>query len=162
MSRSRHTSSPYVNSPHLRAGFSLIELVVGVGMLAIIMGVTVGRISAIISRQRVNRAAIALSNDLQTAFALALRDRKPVKISFDTSKMQLSVADIASGTVFRKTSLAGFGLTASNLSLSRSSVNVYPAGLANDSLSVTITATIDSKTYSQRVRMARGGLVQIK
>lgn len=126
------------------------------------MGVSVGRISAIISRQRVNRAAIALANDLQAAFTLAMRDRKPVRISFDTTKMQLSVTDVASGAVFRRTSLTGFNLNSSNITLSRSSVSVYPAGLSNDSLSFTLSATIGGATYTQRVRMTQGGLVQIK
>ena len=126
------------------------------------MALSVGRISAIMSRQRVNRAAIAVSNDLETAFALTFRDRKPVRISFDTATVQLSVTDVASGTVFRRTSLAGFNLTSSNVSLSSNAVTVYPVGLADDSLSITISATIGSTTYTQRVRMARGGLVQIK
>lgn len=145
-----------------RSGFSLIELVIVVAMLAIVMGLSVGRISAIITRQRLNRAAIAVSNDLQDAFTLALRDRKPVQISIDTTAMQLSVRDMSSGAVFRKISLAAFNLQSSNISLSRSSVNVYPAGLANDSLSVTLSATIGDEIYTQRVRMTRGGLVQIK
>ncbi|HVB32079.1 MAG TPA: prepilin-type N-terminal cleavage/methylation domain-containing protein [Gemmatimonadaceae bacterium] len=162
MSRSGQSPSPQSRPRGQRSGFTLIELVIAVAMLAIIMGVSVGRISAIISRQRVNRAAIAMSNDLQAAFGLALRDRKPVLISFDTTTMQLSVKDVASGAVFRKTSLAGFNLTSSNITLSRSSVTVYPAGLANDSLSATLSATIGGATYTQRVRMTQGGLVQIK
>jgi Tfp pilus assembly protein FimT len=137
-------------------------MLVVIVMLAIVMGVSVGRISAIISRQRVNRAAIALSNDIQSAFTLAIRDRKPVQISFDTTTMQLAVSDAISGTVFRRTSLANFNLQSSNVSLSTSSVRVYPVGLASDSLSITLAATIGDATYSQRVLMGRGGLVQIK
>jgi Tfp pilus assembly protein FimT len=137
-------------------------MIVVVVMLAILMGVSVGRISAIISRQRVNRAAIAMSNDLRTAFTLAIRDRKPVRISFDSTTLQMAVSDAISGTVFRRTSLTAFNLQPSNVSWSRSSVQVYPVGLASDSLSITIAATIGGTTYSQQVRMGRGGLVQIR
>ncbi|MDE3052452.1 MAG: prepilin-type N-terminal cleavage/methylation domain-containing protein [Gemmatimonadota bacterium] len=162
MSRLRQAASPYNRRRFARSGFTLIEMIVAVTMLAIIMGVSVGRISAIISRQRVNRAAIALSNDIESAFSLATRDRKPVRIAFDSTGLQFSVSDVATGTVFRRTSLANFNLQASNVSLSRQSVRIYPVGLATDSLSITIAATIGGTTYSQQVRMGRGGLVQIK
>lgn len=162
MSRSGQLPSPMRRARTSRLGFTLIEILVVVAMLAIILGLSAGRISAIIMRQRLNGAAVALSNDLQTAFTLAQRDRKPVTISFDTSTMELRVTDAASGTVMRQTSLSGYNLTASNVSLSRSSLNVYPAGLAGDSLSITLSATVGDASYSHRVRMTRGGLVQIK
>jgi prepilin-type N-terminal cleavage/methylation domain-containing protein len=145
-----------------RLGFTFIEILTVIILVGLLAGLSAGRISAIMTRQRVNRAAIALSNDLQAGFALAQRDRKPITISFDTSTMQLSVKDQSSSTVFRKTSLAGYNMTSSNISLSRSTLTVYPAGLAADSLSITLSATINGTTYSQRVRMTRGGLVQIK
>lgn len=128
----------------------------------LLLSVSVGRISETIMRQRLNRAAVALSSDLEAAFSLAQRSRKPVTIWFNTSTMQLGVADAATGTVYRKTSLANFDLSENNVELSRTALNVYPAGLAGDSLSITLSATIGSTTYSQRVRMTRGGLVQIK
>lgn len=162
MSRSGHGASRMRRRTIGRAGFTLIELLVAVAMLALIMGLSVGRISAIITRQRVNRAAIAVSNDLQAAFTLALRDRKPVQIRFDTTTMTLSVRDGVSGAVFRSTSLTAFDMNSSNVALSRPSVSIYPAGLANDSLSITLSATIGDATYTQQVRMGRGGLVRIQ
>lgn len=162
MSRPRQTVSSKTRGPFARQGFTLIEMLVAVAMLAIIMGMSIGRISAIISRQRVNRAAIALSNDIESAFSLATRDRKPIRIAFDSTGLQFAVSDAISGTVFRRTSLANFDLQSSNVSLSRESVRVYPVGLATDTLSITLAATIGGTTYSQRVRMGRGGLVQIK
>jgi prepilin-type N-terminal cleavage/methylation domain-containing protein len=162
MSRYRLSPSLAPRSPSRRPGFTIIELLAVVVIMALLMGVSVGRISAIITQQRLNRAAVALSADLQAAFSLAQRDRKPVTISFSDSTMELSLTDAASGTVLRKTSLGNFNMSSSNVSLSRSTLNVYPAGLAGDSLSITLSATIGSTTYSQRVRMTRGGLVQIK
>ena len=145
-----------------RSGFTIIEMLAVIVIIGLLVAISMGRISETITRQRLNRAAVALSGDLEAAFSLAQRARKPVTISFNTSTMQLSVADAVSGTVYRNTSLANFDLNASNVTLSRTSLNVYPAGLAADSLSITLSATIGSTTYSQRVRMTRGGLVQIK
>ncbi len=148
--------------PFSRPGFTLIEMLVVVVMLSIVMGLSVGRISATIMQERVNRAAIALSNDLESAFSLAARDQKPVQISFDPESLQLAVSDAISGTVFRRTSLANFDLQPSNVSLSRPWVRVYPVGLASDTLAITVAATIGGKTYSHEVLMGRGGLVQVK
>ncbi len=162
MSRFRRGLSPHAATGDRRSGFTILEMLAVIVIVALIMGISIGRISAIITQQRLNRAAVSLSSDLQAAFSLAQRNRKPVTIAFSDSTMELSVADAASGTVLRKTSLGNFNLTASNVTLSRSTLNVYPAGLAGDSLSITLSATVGSTTYSQRVRMTRGGLVQIK
>ncbi len=162
MSRYRRSPSPLSRDRFSHVGFTIIEMIVVLVIVGLLLGISIGRISATITQQRLNRAAIALSGDLQTAFSLAQRGRKPVTISFNAGSMELSVADAESGTVFRKTSLGNFNLTSSNVSLSRTSLDVYPAGLASDSLSITLSTTLGSTTYSQRVRMTRGGLVQIK
>jgi prepilin-type N-terminal cleavage/methylation domain-containing protein len=144
-----------------RAGFSLIELLTVFVMLGVMAALTAGRISQVITRQRVNRAAIALSNDWQAAYALAQRDRKPMQIKYDSSKVQFSVQD-RSGTVFRRLSLSSFNLTNSGVTMSRSSLEIYPVGLAQDSISVTLSETAGTTTYKHTVRMTRGGLVQVK
>ena len=162
MSRYKRSPSPMLRASRERSGFTMIEIIAVLAIIALITALSMGRISSIITRQRLNRAAVALSNDLQASFALAQRDRTPVRISFNSSTMELSLADAISGTVLRKTSLGNFDLTASNISASRTSLTVYPAGLANDTLSITLSATLGDTTYSQRVRMTRGGMVQIK
>ncbi len=162
MSRSQQAASPSLRGRFQRFGFTIIEMLAVLVIMGLLVGISIGRISATITQQRLNRAAIALSGDLESAFSLAQRDRKPVTISFNTGTMELSIADAASGTVFRKTSLGNFDLKASNVTLSRTSLNVYPAGLADDSLSITLSATLGNTTYSHRVRMTRGGLVQVK
>jgi len=162
MSRSQRSASPALRGRFLRFGFTIIEMLAVLVIVGLLVGISIGRISTTITQQRLNRAAIALSGDLESAFSLAQRDRKPVTISFDPDRLELSIADAASGTVFRKTSLANFDLKPSDVTLSRTSLNVYPAGLAGDSLSITLSTTLGNMTYSHRVRMTRGGLVQVK
>jgi prepilin-type N-terminal cleavage/methylation domain-containing protein len=162
MSLNGLTASRRVLAPSRRFGFTIIELLTVIVILALLIGMSIGRISATITQQRLNRAAVATASDLQAAFALAQRDRKPVVITFNPSTMELKVTDAVSGTVLRQTSLANFNLNSSNIEASRYWLSVYPAGLANDSVSITLSATLGSTTYSQRIRMTRGGLVQIK
>jgi prepilin-type N-terminal cleavage/methylation domain-containing protein len=144
-----------------RAGFTLIEIVLVVIIMGMMAAIGFSRVSAMISHQRVDSAAMAVGSQLQAAFALALRDRKPMQITFDTTKLQFKIADRA-GNVFRLADMTGFNLNVSNVTLSRPLVEVYPEGLAQDSLSVTLAIATSDGTYQRRVRMTRGGMVQVR
>jgi prepilin-type N-terminal cleavage/methylation domain-containing protein len=144
----------------LRSGFTLLEAMMVVIIMGMLAAVSYKQINVTIADQRVSRAAIEVSNQMQAAFALSMRDRKPMQITFDTAKVQFKIADRA-GNVFRVTGLAGFNITSSNVTLSRATLEVYPVGLAQDSLSVTLTSSANGKTFTRRVRMTRGGLVQV-
>src|SRR5205085_2037663 len=118
-----------------------------------------GRIHDLIIQQRVARAATAVQNDLEAAFAIAGRNRHPVRIVWDSTARQLGLTDRAGTTAYRHTGLGKdpYGLTGNGVSFSRSPVEVYPNGLANDTLIITFTAP----NITRRVRMSRSGLVQI-
>jgi type II secretion system protein H len=158
----RSSVNPIVR-PHgrHRGGFTLIEALLVISIMGLLSAMTVPKMAAIITEQRLNRAAWALGNQLQVAFGLALRDRKPIQITFDSSHAQLTIADRA-GNVFTSTGLDAFNFNASNVALSRSTDEVYPEGLAQDSLVITLSANSTGSTFTRRVRMTRGGLVQIR
>lgn len=143
-----------------RSGVTLMEMIVVMTIVAVVALLTFPKMDATMTDERVNHAAIQLSTQLQAAFTLALRDRKPIQISFDNVKVQFTVADRA-GNVFYRTGLSDFNLKASNVTPSRNVVEVYPQGLAQDSLSITLTASADGASFTRRVRMTRGGLVQV-
>ena len=54
-----------------------------------------------LNQVRIDRAAQTLSYDLQMAFAIVGRNRKPVRISWDNSKVQFSITDRRNTTLFR-------------------------------------------------------------
>jgi hypothetical protein len=101
-----------------------------------------------------------MQNDLEAAFAIAVRNRRPIRISWNYTTQQMSVTDRAGSTVFRHTDLgmASFGLRSSDVSCSTSLVEVYPDGLASD----TMTVTISRSGATKLVRMSRAGLVLIQ
>ena len=148
-----------IQSSRIRRGFTILELVVVMGIIGILTMMSVGKVNRIATGWRVTRAAQAVDQELQTAFALVGRNRKPLTITFDLTKMEIRLTDRA-GTVYRRRNFgptSAYKLKASDVILSRSSLEIYPPGLAGDSLSITVTG----RGVKKRVRMLRGGLVQI-
>lgn len=146
-------------SAHNRAGFSLLELMAVIVMIGLLAAVSTGRTSKMISSWRVTRAAQAMAEELQTGFALVGRNRKPLMITLDSVKMELRMSDRA-GVVYRRRNFgkdSEYRLTSRDIRVSRLTLEVYPPGLAADSLSVSIFKNGKGK----RVRMLRGGLTQI-
>ncbi len=143
-----------------RSGFSLLELAVVLMIAGVVGGLSVGRLRGVITEHQVARAATALQNDLEGAFAIAGRNRRPVRITWDATKMQMLVTDRLGTTVYRRTGLGrgAYGLSASGVTVSPSKIEIYPNGLATDELLVTLS----SNQTTKRVKMTRAGLVQIQ
>src|SRR6185295_9831963 len=98
------------------------------------------------------------------AYSLAGRNRRPVHIKYNSTTMILSVTNRAEDTTYKYTDLKSstFGLKTSDVTFSKStSLEVYPNGFANDTLSITISVTQNGSLYKRRVRMSRAGLVKV-
>ena len=147
-----------------RRGFTMIELLIVMGIIGIVVTMSMGRTSRMITAWRVNAAAQAIQNDLQSAFALVGRNRQPVVVSIDKTKMQLRLMSRSGADTFRLRALGSsseYKLEAGNLTVypttTPTTLEIYPPGLASDSLSILIKRS----GQARRVRMLRGGLVQI-
>lgn len=142
-----------------RRGFSLIELMLVLSVLGIVASVSVGKLHEVIVQQRVARASTAVQSTVETAFAIAIRNHRPIRISWSSAAMRLDVTDAAGTTTFRSLSLGGdaYSMPTGSVTVSRSPLEVYPNGLAADTLSVAFIAP----TTSKRVRVSRAGLVQV-
>jgi prepilin-type N-terminal cleavage/methylation domain-containing protein len=143
-----------------RNGFTMLELMLVVVLLGIVSAMSAGRIHDLIIQQRVVRAATAVQNGLESAFALAGRNRQPVRISWSPASMQFGVTDRSGNVFYRRIGLGAdaYGLESANVSVSRSPVEVYPGGLANDTLAVTLSVS----GMTKRIRMTRSGLVRVQ
>ena len=130
-------------------------MVVGGALTAMAMG----RVTQIMSSQRLKAASVAVQNDIEGAFAIAQRNRRPIRISWDATKTQLNVTDRAASITYRRTTLgAAYGLRASGIGFSISPLEIYPNGLANDTLRITLSAN----GYVDTIRVSRAGLVRSK
>jgi len=138
----------------------MVELLIVVTMAGIVGGLSIGKLSAYMMQQRVAKAAFSVTNDLQQAFAIAGRIRRPVRIVIDTATMQLSITDRAQTTVMRRVGLGqSYGLKATNVSFYPATpLEIYPNGLASD----TMWISLQSSGTSRYIRVSRAGMVQVK
>lgn len=141
-----------------RRGFTLIEIFVGVATMGIVMLMGIPRLATAARHSRVNQAATVVAGDLELAFSLAARQRRPVRISYASGASDFLIADRGSGTVFRRRALTSESeWKLSSVSFSQPAVDVFP----NGSASAPLTVALRSGGYSRQVTMSRVGLVRI-
>jgi Tfp pilus assembly protein PilE len=138
----------------------MIELLAVVVVIGVVASITAGRFHELILQEHLQRAATVVQNDLEGAFAIATRNRRPIEIAWNSSSLQMNVTDRASSTNYRTVPLGQdpYNLTAGSVSFSRSPLEVYPNGMADDTLTITLT----SNSQTKRIHMTRTGLVSIQ
>jgi len=147
-----------------RAGFTLLEILIVLALIGIVAAIAIRSVGDTIMRDRVNKVAAVLSTDIEQGFALAARQRAPVRVLIDSTTMTIAFADRADTTLkFRSRSLKKGDMALGFISASRTNLDILPSGLAADTLSLRLG--IYSKggtTYSRTLRMTRAGQVRLK
>lgn len=137
-----------------------MEVLTTLTIVGLLLAISMSRIGAITSHQRVGRAVNSLQNNVQAAFSLAVRNGHPVRFTWNSDSLEFQITNRAGDTTYRDIPLGSdpYNFTASNVTVSTSPLEIYPNGLANDTLLVSITA--DGSTRS--IRVSRAGLVVIQ
>jgi type II secretory pathway pseudopilin PulG len=136
----------------------MLEMLIVIIVLAILVTVSVPRIARIIRHERVNRAAQMVVQDLQNGFALAGRQRAPVRLTFTPAQKMYVFTDRVTGAVLSQRLLstgADYSLTA--LTTTANPVDVFPNGIASTSFTVTVT----NGDYSRQVTASTAGFVRL-
>lgn len=141
-----------------RPGFTVIEMLIVVVILGIAATFATPAVSRFIRHDRVNRASTIVVADLQNVFAVAARQRAPVRLTADNSARTYTITDRKTGAVIRTRDFgttSEYSLTA--LVLNPTTIDVFPSGVS----SAPLTATITNGDYSRTVTASTAGFVRI-
>lgn len=139
-------------------GMTMVEVFVVLVIIGILVLGTVPRIGQAFRSTRVDRAAGLVALTLERSFTLASRQRRPVTVSCDCVNQAIEIRDLTTDSLYQR---RAFGSATEyqidSLLLSRGSVTVYPTGVANFPLTVTIAAG----AASRQITMSSSGLVRV-
>jgi prepilin-type N-terminal cleavage/methylation domain-containing protein len=154
------TSSVFTRRVRLRRGFSILELITALVIIGVLASVSAGKVRDVMTQQRLYRASNNVQTNVEAAWALAARNRKPIRISWDSTNRQMKITDRAGTNTFRRTSFGQdpYGLMAGSIRFSTPMVEVFPDGLATDTLLITLS----NFGVTKKVWVSRAGLVQQK
>jgi type II secretion system protein H len=146
------------NMRHNRDGFSMLEMLVVMLIIGVLVMMIVPKMGRVMRHERVNRAAQVVVADLQNGFAMAGRQRAPVRLTFTPSTKTYVFSDRATGAVFQTRimdSRSEYAL--STLSATPATIDVLPNGIGSTSFSVTIA----QGDYSRTVTASSAGFVRL-
>jgi type II secretion system protein H len=148
-----------INHKYSITGFSLIEVLVVVVILGIMAGIAGPAMSVMVRHNRVNRATMVITSDLQNAFAVAARQRQPVQIQADSVNRSYQFVDRKTGTVLRIRTFYGDNseYLLNSLVFTPSKIDVFPNGVS----SAPLTVKLANGDYSKQIKASTAGFVRI-
>ena len=148
-----------------RPGFTLIELMMVIVIASLTLAIAVKGLAGAQNRIRLDRASSVLSDDIQSAFALVGRDRKPVRVVYDATNVRFILTDRGGTNIFRIRTLgqdSEYKMTGSTITVSDTAFEIYPPGLAESALTITLKKGVGSADSVTRIlTISRAGLVSV-
>ena len=140
----------------------MIELALTLTVIAILSAMMIPRFGRVMNSSRVNRSAAIMASDLEQAFTLAGRYRKPMRITCTCGSAIYTIADRTGGTVrlrrrLRDDDLGNMTLTWQAPGGGVTSVDVFPSGVSSLPLQLRITAGSSTRA----VTLSTAGMVRI-
>jgi type II secretory pathway pseudopilin PulG len=124
----------------------MIELALTLTLIAIMTAMMVPKIGRVMQATRINREIAIVVQDLEQAFTLAARYRKPMRLSCTCGTQTYTIADRTGGTVRLSRKLgADADLGTLTLTFSTTPVDIFPSGVATAPDTVRITSGISTR-----------------
>lgn len=150
-----HTVPPY---SRVARGFTLVEVLTVLTIVATTTAIALPRLNRNVRQSRVASLAGVLTADVDAAFSLASRSRRPIVIAYDAASAELRISDRNAGTIYRRRPVgASSDFRLDSASLTPSSVVIFPRGYASAAFSVFVRSGVTSR----RIDVTRTGLTRI-
>ena len=137
----------------------MVETLVVVALIGILATMVGPAMSRIIRHQRANRAAMVIAADLSNAFAVAARQREPVRIQADAATRSYQFIDRKSGAVLRIRTFYGdtseYRLT--TLVFTPATIDVFPSGIS----SAAVTINLANGDYGKTITASTAGFIRV-
>jgi len=143
----------------LKSGFTMIETLIVLVVLGVAVAMLIPQVRTAADSWRSRQAAGLIANDLETAFSLASRERKPVRLTCFCDQMRYVVTDRSSGAVLleRKLGLTSeYGMYAMTFSVNP--IDIFPPGSSSSGVTVTIRART-GRTHT--ITLSQAGFVRV-
>jgi len=142
-----------------RSGYSFIEMLTVIVVMAIMLAITILSIAPSIQSARVRNALNIVAGDLQEAQALAIKNARPIAIVVQSATQQYQIRDRdSSSIVYRQRDLGpGTDFSLDQFSASPSSVEIFPNGVAR----ATTTFTLGLDSYVREIKLTKAGQIRI-
>ena len=115
-------------------------------------------VNATIRHRRLIGATNALAADLEVAFSLAGRQRKPVVVSYDAGSGEIRVADRATDSVYLRRPLGATSeYRLDTVTMSPATVQLFPSGVGSAAFTILLT----NGAFPRQIAVARTGLMRI-
>lgn len=127
----------------------MIEMVLVLIIIGLLAKITVTKTSQIMRHERVNRAAQVMVSDLQNGFAMAGRQRAPVRLTFTPTTKTYVFSDRLSGTVYLTRIMdnqSEYQLSAMTPSIN--AIDILPNGIGSTAFTVSVALGDYSKTVT--------------
>jgi prepilin-type N-terminal cleavage/methylation domain-containing protein len=146
-------------TPRGLKGFSIFEIAIVLVVIGILAAMTGPAMSRIVRHQRVNRASTIIVSDMQNAFAVAARQRLPVRVQGDAPTRSYQFVDRRTGTVLRIR--AFYGDTSeyrlSTLQFTPTTFDVFPNGVSSTPVSIFLA----NGDYNKTITVSTAGFVRL-
>ena len=146
------------NHKDARHGFSMMEMLVVIVILGILSAMVGPAMSRVVRHNRVNRSATLIAADLQNAFAVAARQREPVRIQADANSRSYQFVDRKTGAILRIRTFYGdtseYRLT--RLTFTPTTIDVFPSGVSSAPLVVDLA----NGDYTRQVTASTAGFIR--
>ena len=147
------TITKRVPSPD-RRGFTMVEMVFTFVVIAIMAAMIGTKIGPALRKSQVNRSISLVASDMEAAYSLAARQRKPVRIDCNCGAGTYTVADRAGTVLLSRNLQADADLGVMTLTFTPGPptnalpVEIFPPGIGDKTLTVRITSGTSTKAVT--------------